>query len=303
MFLLILSFRQFLYMPSFSAPESEDPSMRGFCRGWWCDSSKEESPNSEKLRTILSSFRNGTFPANQSIRKKILHLISRGYKPATCVSGFFYLFGIADFNQSIKKSYDLLKQGSEAECWACNEILAFHPQTERKSKYLKLANEQGSLFAKYTLVSEELRKQKPNYNSIIKDVYHLAVISASAWIKKHRSGIPFSTCVKQLAGDGKRVKDAWAKMLKLAQNGNHMAALWLLEGVMSNRTNITSKHQAINIMYPYLTNGPWINDYFEIVNSQTKFNKTTALQFFAKMGDEISGSLLSYPSFIKANKV
>jgi hypothetical protein len=273
--------------------------MRSFCRGWWCGSSKEVNQNSEKMKYYLTLFKNGSFPTDLSIRNRIIHLVTKGYKPAACVAGFFYLFGLGDFRQNIKKSQEYLKQGSETE-WTCNEILAFHPLTERRSKYLKLANEQGSVFAKYTLVGEELKKEKPDYESIISDVYHLATISASTWIRNHRGGIQFATCVKQLAGDGKHVSGAWKKMLKLAQNGNHMAALWLLEGVMSNRTNVANKQQAVDIMYPYLTNGPWVNTYQEIARAPGKFNKTTALQFFTMYGDDVSEALLSYPNLIRA---
>ena len=295
MFLFLICSKHFLYLPTYSAPQNIDPSKRNFCKGWWCDFSKEENPNAILLKNLLLGFKNGTI---SSIHKNISSLIARGYTPAYCVSGFFYLLGLSDYQQNLTKSQLLLKQGSE-NCFACSEVLAFHPLTEHKKYHLKKAKEQGSLLAKYLLIKKELQKEKPDYGKILPDVHHLALISSLSWMTKHRSGMRFANTVKQLTTEPKRKTSHWQKMFKLAESGHPVAALWVLEGVISNRTHQFSSHQAVNLIKPHIFNGPWKSHHTEIPFLPNNFNKTTALKFFGESDDDAAEALLSFPQLYK----
>ena len=292
MFFLLLCVRHYLYLPGFAAPPSKDPSLRGFCKGWWCNYSKEDNPDSAQLKQILLSYKNGSV---SSIHKNISALTSKGYLPAYCVSGFFYLLGLSDYKQNITKSHLLLKKGADS-CFACSEILAFHPLTEHNSYHLKKANEQGSVLAKLVVISNELKKEEPDYDSILQDVYHLGTIATLSWMTRHRSGLRFANTVKNLATDKKNQSQYWQKMYKLAESGNAPAALWIVESIISNRTHLFSSRQAVEVIYPHILSGPWKFDPAEIAFVKHSFNKTTAYELFSKTGEEISSAFLSYPS-------
>ena len=292
MFFIFLCVKHFLYLPSYSAPPSKDPSLRGFCKGWWCDYSKEENSDSNQLKQILLNYKNGTL---SSIHKNISALQSKGYLPAFCVSGFFYLLGLSDFKQNLTKSHLLLKKGADS-CFACSEILSFHPLTEHNSYHLKKANEQGSILAKLILVDNELKKEFPDYDHILQDVYHLGTIATLSWMTRHRSGLKFANLVRKLGTDKAHQNQYWQEMFNLAESGNAAASLWIVEAVISNRTHIVSSKQAIEAIYSHIKSGPWKYDHSGIAFAKHSFNKTTAFELFAKSGDEVSSAFLSYPN-------
>ena len=292
MILFFLTLKHFLYLPQFSLPTSKDPSHRSFCKGWWCDSSQGENQNSNQLKTILTAYQNGTI---SSLHKNISSLISHGYSPAKCVAGFFYMLGLADYRQNPTKSQKLLKQGAENTCFACSEILAFHPLTEHKTYHIKKANEQGSLLAKYLLVNKEVHKEKPRYDKILDDVYHLGTITSLSWHTKHKSGMIFANSVVKLTTDPQTSKQNWQIMYKLGETGHPLAALWIVESVLSNRTRMYNSKQAFDLISRHIFNGPWINFYTSLAFTSHNFNKTTALHFFSEAGDKAAAALLSYP--------
>lgn len=293
-FTSIIALRNYVYVPGYTIPYSVDQQMRSFCRGFWCDYHKDPNPNQEKLKEIINSFRNSS--TNHAIHNKIANLSNLGYHPAKCASGFFYLIGLSDYPQDFNRSYELLLDGYANNSWSCAEILAFHPMTENRTEYIRKAADTGSVLAKLALIRAEVKKPNPNYESIFFEAYTLAHLGVTSWIKKHRPGPEFGHLIQQIHREPKSQVSAWKALAHMGQSGHQSAAVWVAEGVMSNRTNVMTKEQAAKMLVPFVEVGPWSLDHLDITSSVNKYNKSTILEFFSNAGDLLAQSLYSYPT-------
>lgn len=285
--------RNYIYMPGFSMPASVDPLMRSFCKGWWCDSSKEPHPEMDKYRETFYTFMNGSISSGYS--EMLANFSDNDVVAADCLSGFLYMIGFSGFPQDFKKSIELLQKGYEKGHWLCAEILAFHPNITDRDQYIKIAADNGSVLAKQAIIRSELKKPNPNYKDLVPYLYNLAHLGVTSWLRKHRAGRTFGELVKQVSMNPK-AKNSWKSLSKLAHNGHHSAAVWLAEGVLSKRTDIIPLEAVGKMLVPYVFQGPWRLDMFDIVSAPNSFNKSTLFQFFTNAGDDLAAALYSYPA-------
>jgi len=297
-FLFLICSRRFVFNPWYCPPISEDPSMRTLCRGWSCGSSKDNITTNERINERVNKYRNNTL--NSTLQHSLKRYVKTEFPPAVCLAGLFHLFGIGGYEENAELSLSLLQKGADIGFWACYEALAFHPFVKDRKAFMKKAASMGSVFAMLDVAFEHLSQSPPNFTAAVAILRHLGTASISSWYRKKRGGMQFAEATKSIyVGSEKEKEGAWKAMKELAKRGHLPAALWLADGLLTEKTSIASFPEVVNFLVPLIKNGPWKYDPVEIASSKEDFNKTTTLQYLKNMGNELASALLSYPILYK----
>ena len=287
-FLNFLILKRFLPQPWYTIPDINDSFRRLLCKGWNCNIKGYHQHQSDEFSNIIGSYINMTLKGN--FKDQLYKLVDRGYDPALCAIGFFELIGYEGFKQNFTSSYNNLIKGSNKGLWSCDDTLAFHPF------YNLSINLTGGV---WSMIKFSLNNIKINITESILILKHIVTASSTTWWKRRRSGEEFSDNIGIILGlyQGNITK-SWEILLDLSKNGHLPASLWVSEGYFTGEIGEINYNKSLNILLPFIINGPWKIDLLLSLESNESFNKTTLYNISSQIGDNNGDILNSFNIFM-----
>ena len=287
--------------PWYISPDVHDNLKRMVCWGWTCHSSEYLEHQKIEFREILGNYTENTY--NQSLKDDIFNLIHRGYKPALCAAGFYHLIGYADFEKNLTKSYELLKNGSKTNLWACHDILAFHPLETNQDEEMKLSIQSGGI---WSMIKYILKNYPDNINTSLIYEKHLATAATYNWWKRRRSGNEFAKNVAVILNvsegfsltpvnySSEDLQNAWKFMENESKKGHIPAALWTAEGLITGEIGRKNLTEAYEVLLPFVLNGQWSIDTAEVLDKRDEIDIDIVMNIAAQLNNSLANAYLSY---------
>ena len=278
----------FFPQPWYAIPPKKATVKHFLCKGWTCETTNLPSHQTDEFDQLIDGFIDGKYP--EGLEKKMAQYISRGYYPAYCAAGFFAMIGTAGIKQNFTKSYELLKKGAEHDFWACYDILSFHPMTQNRTENVKKAVEKGAI---WSTIYDALTSENKTY--ALELLIHVTTSETSGWWKRRRSGTKYAESVASILNmNDKNKTEAWETLKHLANNGNLPAAIWVADGYRTGEIGVKSAEIGINIMMPFISNGPWKMDLIGLLDTKDVERKDIIVDIASKIGQSSAEAISSF---------
>ena len=287
--------------PWYISPDVQDNLKRMICWGWTCHTQEYLDHQKTEFREILDNYTENSY--NQSLKDGIYQLIYRGYSPALCAAGFFHLIGYGDFEKNHTKSYNLLKEGTKKNLWACHDILAFHPLETNQDEEMRLSVQSGGI---WSMVKYILKNYPNNINTSLLYAKHLVTASTYHWWKRRRSGTEFAKNVAIILNVSEYssfgplqysptdLQNAWKFMETESKKGNIPAALWTAEGLITGELGRRNLTEAYEVLLPFVLRGQWSIDTAEVLDNQDEIDIDIIMNIAAQLNDSLANAYLSF---------
>lgn len=288
--LLLFLCKRFIPWQWHTTANPSDNFRRLMCKGWHCGQTDYPEHQQAELQEALASFENGS--NTLEFTTKVENLISRGYKPALCLSGFFQMIGLA-FEKNLTSSYERLQLGAESDIWSCHETLSFHPFTTDPYPYVERGAALGGI---WSIIRKGLMTK--NETEAVQLFRHLATAMTANWWKRRKSGLEYADAVGAILKlNSLDVSEAWKTITKWATRYGHLpAAIWMAEGLQTGEIGRVNVSEALAVLRPFVVGSPWSVDVLSVIKAAEPFDKDGMLAIAAALGNECARPLSSYVS-------
>ena len=278
----------FFPQPWYAIPKKNATVKHFLCKGWTCQTTNLPSHQTDEFDQLIDGYIDGNYP--EGLEKKMAQYISRGYYPAYCAAGFFALIGTAGIKQNLTKSYELLMKGAEHDFWSCYDILSFHPMTKNRTENIKKAVEKGAI---WSTIYEGMTSENKTY--ALELLIHVITSESSGWWKRRRSGTKYAEAIASILNMNDRNKtEAWETLEDLAKLGNLPAAIWVADGYRTGEIGEKNPEIGINVLMPYISNGPWKMDLIGLLDTNDVERKDIIVDIASKIGQSSAGAISSF---------